>query len=338
MELKPIPNTDRWCTADGRVFRNGIECPVYITKYTGRESKYNRYGAIHTQVAKAWLSPSPNRKPYIVFKDGNSLNVHKDNLEWATRSEERANFTKRMAIEKNKTLSSDAAIGWLGNYGFSRLWATTDGKIFTFIHGEMQVLKTYEKRGYRTIWFQNDSGIKKNIGVHRLIAMAHIPLPDRVIGRTDIEVNHLDGDPLNNVVSNLEWCTAEENKRHSWDKLRTRVHSKKQVIEICDRLQKGESGTTIAKDLKVSNKFVSEIYCGKAHRDVSSSYKFPKIKRISRGKRHASDEIIHAVCKRLETGEYDSLRSLAKEIGVSEGLVYRLNRGEGYSEIVELYN
>jgi len=42
--------------------------------------------------------------------------------------------------------------------------------------------------------------------VHRLVALAFLPQPGGVV-----EVDHKDGDPLNNRVSNLEWVTHKEN-------------------------------------------------------------------------------------------------------------------------------
>lgn len=48
--------------------------------------------------------------------------------------------------------------------------------------------------------------------LHRMVAAAFIP---RTPGRD--EVNHLDGDKLNNAVENLAWCTRAENMAHAWD-------------------------------------------------------------------------------------------------------------------------
>lgn len=65
-------------------------------------------------------------------------------------------------------------------------------------------------KGYLFVCYKQ-GGKRKNILVHRLVAQAFIPNPNN-----KKEVNHIDGNPLNNIVSNLEWCTSSENRTHAY--------------------------------------------------------------------------------------------------------------------------
>lgn len=50
-----------------------------------------------------------------------------------------------------------------------------------------------------------------SLSIHRLVALAFIPNP-KGFG----EINHIDGDKLNNDASNLEWCSRSHNMKHAY--------------------------------------------------------------------------------------------------------------------------
>lgn len=51
---------------------------------------------------------------------------------------------------------------------------------------------------------------RKTFKIHRLVVFEFLGL--RPVG---LEVNHIDGNKLNNNINNLEYCTPKENTRHA---------------------------------------------------------------------------------------------------------------------------
>jgi len=52
----------------------------------------------------------------------------------------------------------------------------------------------------------------KSITVHRLVLEQFLPSIDKTL-----EINHKNGNKLDNRLENLEWVTSKENSRHAWD-------------------------------------------------------------------------------------------------------------------------
>ena len=90
----------------------------------------------------------------------------------------------------------------------------------------------HTKGYYRVDLSKNGSQSKKFI--HRLVAQVFIPNPDN-----KSQVNHIDENKTNNLVSNLEWMTAKENLNHG---TRTdRMAKTKSISIIATNLTTGES-------------------------------------------------------------------------------------------------
>jgi hypothetical protein len=75
-----------------------------------------------------------------------------------------------------------------------------DGKELKFY-----ILKKKGKPTYKTVKIN-----KTTMYVHRIVAMTYLPNPNNLP-----QVNHIDGDKLNNHYTNLEWVTNQENRNHA---------------------------------------------------------------------------------------------------------------------------
>ena len=72
--------------------------------------------------------------------------------------------------------------------------------------------------GYKQVSLCQHSKCKRAL-LHRLIAEAFIPNPDNLPC-----INHKDGNPSNNAIDNLEWCTYGYNSNYYICKERQRLH------------------------------------------------------------------------------------------------------------------
>ena len=108
--------------------------------------------------------------------------------------------------------------------------------------------KNKNSRGYRIITLTKDKK-EYSLSVHRLVAEAFIPNPNNLP-----QINHKDGNKLNNKIENLEWCTQSENMKHAY-KNKLEIKSGKKVaqfdldmkiIKIWDKIIEAEKEYKIA--------------------------------------------------------------------------------------------
>lgn len=90
--------------------------------------------------------------------------------------------------------------------GYSRYTATEDAVIYDTQRAVevAQVLTGKPEYLYVNVW--NDSGKRVLRRVHQLVALAHIPNPDKLP-----LVDHKDRNRMHNHVQNLRWATRKDN-------------------------------------------------------------------------------------------------------------------------------
>ena len=101
---------------------------------------------------------------------------------------------------------------WKPVIGYEGLYEVSNsGEIKSIFYGKNPKIlkKSKTTTGYYKIELSKNKK-RKSFKVHRLVAIAFIP---NIENKPNI--NHIDGNPLNNNIDNLEWCTQKENVIHA---------------------------------------------------------------------------------------------------------------------------
>lgn len=207
-------------------------------------------------------------------------------------------------------MSSTFKEEWRDIQGFEGLYQVSNkGRVKSFVgfngHEYVKrekILKPTKQRSKGNYFRLGVSLVKDKkryrVKIHRLVAFAFLkPVDGKVL------VNHLDGNPLNNNYSNIEWCTQSENMRHAYDT------GLKNMLRI-----PMETLYDLYVVKKLSPKEIGEMYKASAD-SVRRLIKSHGVKIKVRPKFGITE------CELMNELEAKSQTELAKEIGCSQSLI-----------------
>jgi len=172
-------------------------------------------------------------------------------------------------MNKNKLLFELKNFNFKNIKGFNNYLISKNGEIYSLKRKKL-LSWNVKKDGYAIIGLMQNPKKRKFLYIHRLVGYHFLM---EVSGKN--EINHKDGNKLNNNYKNLEWCTRKENQVHasrigSFSKMKkgedhwaTELNDIK-VIKIKNLLRKNKlSLSEIAKLFSTNVRIISDIKRGK---------------------------------------------------------------------------
>lgn len=245
----------------------------------------------------------------------------------------------------------------LREFGFSDYIADSIGKIYS-LKSNRYLSGWIGTGGYPCVVLTDDEGKLHQLKVHRVLAFAYLKNDDP---DNKDQVNHIDGDKENNNISNLEWCTPQENSQHAVDmKLKPPVYyhediklpdesdlihdwrepksyldvTEDDVHIICQHLQDGYRVCDVSSMLAVDRRFVQALRDNEKRPwfHITSLYDFSKLRR----KRQMSPEKVRKVCEYLQNTDR-SMNSIAEELNIDRKTVSGIKNRKFHLKISSEY-
>lgn len=182
----------------------------------------------------------------VSFVDGNNKNLNLSNLKVITKSElnikngEKSRQSEDYKETMNKSFENYKDKPYKIISDLPEHIIFEDGSIYNInknIGGNRFIVGS-KSEGYNQL-----STKDKTYKIHRIVCMAFKPIEgkDKYDDYKELQVNHIDGDKLNNSVDNLEWVTQSENMNHAY---KEDLNKKKRVVLQYEN-KEGELGSFI---------------------------------------------------------------------------------------------
>ena len=183
--------------------------------------------------------------------------------------------------------------------------------------------------GYRYLKLDSVHGVT----IHRLVAHHFVRVP-KDLSEESLEVNHIDGNKLNNRCDNLEWVTHKGNMEHASSTGLVHTTIDDHLLErIWQYLQAGYSDINISKETGVPAPTVSNIRQGTKPRYRTDKYTWPK---------HSPD--VRVLDKDTIFNIYDEFTytdksdcEIGRQYNVSRYYIYNLRVGRSHSDLAREY-
>ena len=246
--------------------------------------------------------------------------------------------------------------------GFPDYCITKDGKVWSlkvnrFLKPAMNGYTKGDKpHGYYFVHIYNYEKKLINVTIHRLVARVFI---ENDSPETKLHVNHMDGNKLNNDVSNLEWVTPRENIIHAHETgLRKRTYSNEHTIipdddevihdwteygqfvlsdddvhKCCQMLQEGYRVCDISSMTGYNRRTVQHVLDKdyKKWEHITKDYDFSKISR----KKKTSITTVVKICELLQSGLI--INEVARELNIERKLVANIKNRKFHKTISDNY-